>query len=134
MTADDFVAALLNDVPEVQPIVREHMEDNDELLLHLLTAGLRRYAMQAFDSGDSDALGRLLYVIDRALREGNDPGNNAMAVSFVEDTPWWDEAMQPFIARWPEGLRAEADTQRGGPPRRRPQLGTSSYLSAADIR
>jgi hypothetical protein len=34
-------------------VVTEHLEDNDELLLHLLTADLRRYAIEAFQAGPS---------------------------------------------------------------------------------
>jgi hypothetical protein len=44
MTAEGFLSALASEVPETQPVVRGHVEDCDELLLHLLTADLRRYA------------------------------------------------------------------------------------------
>ena len=98
MTAEDFLSALASEVPETQPIVREHLEDNDELLLHLLISDLRRYATDIFTSGKSDVLRKLLDVIDRALLLGNDYVNNAIAVSFVADSGWWDPAMQPFIA------------------------------------
>ena len=47
--------------------MREHVKDYDELLLYLLTADLRRYAIDIFTSGQSDVLRRLLDVIDRAL-------------------------------------------------------------------
>lgn len=117
MSTDQFVAMLLHEVPGVQAVVREHLEDNDgELLLHLLIADLRRYAMQAFDADESDVLGRLLGVVDRAMHDGDDSVENAIAVSFVEDTGWWDDATQPFIAAWPEGLRAEAARQRDRRP------------------
>ena len=112
MTVEDFVAALAAEVPEVAPIVQEHIRDNGGLLLHLLTADLRRYAIEAFNSGASDVVRRLLSLIDRAPREGTDSVTNAMAESFVEDTGWWDDEMQPFIATWPEGLKAEAENQR----------------------
>ena len=112
MTAEDFLSALTSEVPEAEPIAREHLEDNDELLLHLLTADLRRYAIDMFGSERPDVLRRLLGVIDCALLLGNDSVSNAMAVSFVEDSGWWDPAMQPFIASWPPGLQAEARRQR----------------------
>ena len=112
MTATDFLDALARDVPETQPVVVEHLEDNDGLLLHLLTADLRRFAIQSFDAGQSDVLERLLALVDAALRDGTDDVQNAMSVSFVEDTGWWDPATQPFTAAWPAGLRAEVDRQR----------------------
>lgn len=112
MTATDFLDALARDVPETQPVVVEHLEDNDGLLLHLLTADLRRFAIQSFDSGQNDVVDRLLALIDVALRDGTDDVQNAMSVSFVEDTGWWDPTTQPFIDAWPAGLRAEVETQR----------------------
>jgi hypothetical protein len=112
MTAEGFLSALASEVPETQPVVRGHVEDCDELLLHLLTADLRRYAIDLFASGQSDVLRRLPGVIDRALLLGNDYVSNPIAVSFVEDSGWWDPAMQPFIASWPPGPQAEARRQR----------------------
>ncbi len=116
MTADDFLAALAIEVPETQQVVKDHLKDNGQLLLHLLTADLRRSAIDAFASGHPEVLGRLLALIDRALRDGVDDVNNAMAVSFVEDTGWWDPAMQPFIEAWHLGLQAEVDRQRNWRP------------------
>lgn len=114
LTASDFLDMLAKQVPETHPVVREHLDDNDGLLLHVLTADLRRHAIQAFEAGRSDVLSRLLAVVDAALREGTEDVINAMAVSFVEDTGWWDPDMQPFIEAWPAALRAEVDRQRDG--------------------
>jgi hypothetical protein len=111
LTATDLLDTPAREVPETQPVVDEHLEDNDGLLLHLLTADLRRYAIQSFDFGKGDVLDRLLAVVDVALRDGTDDVQNAMAVSFVEDTGYWDPAMQPFVAVWPSSLRAEAERQ-----------------------
>lgn len=116
LTATDLRDTLAREVPEIQPVVDEHLEDNDGLLLHLLTADLRRYAIQSFDSGQGDVLDRLLAVVDVALRDETDDVQNAMAVSFVEDTGCWDPAMQPFVAVWPSSLRAEAERQRDWRP------------------
>ena len=51
MTAEGFLSALASEVPEAQPVLRGHLEDNDELLLQVLTADLRRYAIDIFTSG-----------------------------------------------------------------------------------
>jgi hypothetical protein len=61
-------------------------------------------------------LQRLLDVVNRALLNGTDYVNNAVAVSSVEDTGWWDPAMQPFIESWPAGLQAEARRQQDQGP------------------
>ncbi len=94
-------------------MVDEHLRDQDgELLLHLLVADLRRFAIATFESGDEDLSHRLLSAMDIGFREGDEEVENAIAVSFVEDTGWWDPAMQPFIASWPNGLQAEVTRQR----------------------
>jgi hypothetical protein len=116
MTSTDLLDALARDVPETQPVVDEHLEDNGGLLLHLLTADLRRFAIQSFDVGNGNVLERILALVDVALGEGTGDVQNAMSVSFVEDTGWWDPAMQPFIGAWPTGLRAEVDRQRSQRP------------------
>lgn len=116
MTAEDLLAALAREVPEVQPVVREHLKDNDELLLHLLTDDLRRFAIEAFDSGRTEVLERLLALLDRAFVHGDNYVTNAIAVSFVEDTGGWDPAMQTFIDSWPPGLKDEARRQKESGP------------------
>lgn len=114
LTPSEFLTALTSQVPETAGTLREHLEDQEgELLLHLLTADLRRLAITWFEEGQTECLDRLLGVVDTALREGDGEVQNAMAVSFVEDTGWWDPEMAPFVAVWPEGLRAEAQHQRG---------------------
>ena len=130
MTAEDFLSALASEVPETQPVGRGHFEDNDELLLHLLTADLRRYAIGTFASGQSDVLRSLLGVIDRALLLGNDYVSNAIAVSFVADSGWWDPAMQPFIA----SRRRACRPRRAGNGNPGPRRTSSSRHHAGDRR
>ncbi|WP_155859542.1 hypothetical protein [Cellulomonas sp. KRMCY2] len=48
------------------------------------------------------------------LRQGDDHVRGAIAVSFVEDTGWWEPEMQPFIATWPAELVNELARQRAG--------------------
>lgn len=112
MTETDFLDALAIHVPETHPVVDEHLQDNDGLLLHLLTADRRRIAIQSCDTGQSDVLDRLPALVDVVLRKGTDDVQNAMSVSFVEDIGWWDPAVQPFIEALPAGLRAEVDRRR----------------------
>jgi hypothetical protein len=112
MTEDDFVSAVRREVPEAGQVVSEHVADNGDVLIHLLTADLRRFAVHAFESGQADVLVRLLHVVERGLLDGSDLVQNAVAVSFVEDTGWWDSRTAAFIASWPAGLQAEAERQR----------------------
>lgn len=113
MTEADFIATLRSEVPEAETTVREHLEDNEGgILLHLLIADLRRLAIDAYNSHRPEVLQRLLDVLDRALVGGTPAVNNAIAVSFVEDTGWWNPAMQPFVESWPSDLRAELRRQQ----------------------
>jgi hypothetical protein len=103
-------------VPDLRQLILEHLEDNDEILLHVLTTELRRHATGAFDAGRSPELFRLLGVLNAALMEGDDDVENAIAVSFVEDTGCWDPAMQTFIEAWPPDRHREAERQQDSPP------------------
>lgn len=119
MTEADFVRSLVDEAPEIRDLIDVHLRDQSgELLLHLLVADVRRVAVDAFQRGDGDLLRRLLDLLDRALREGDELVENAVAVSFVEDTGWWEPAMRPFIDAWPAALRAEALHQQSSDPPR----------------
>jgi hypothetical protein len=113
MTRDEFVASLRAAGPEATAIIDENLSDHDgEVLLHLAVADLRRLALSLFEHADSDNLGRLLTALDQGLTEGDPEVVNAVGVSFVEDTGWWDQSTSAFIAGWPAGLRAEVERQR----------------------
>ena len=113
MTRDDFVASLRAAGPEATATVNENLRDQGgEVLLHLMVADLRRLALRLFEQADSDNLGRLLTALNQGLIEGDPEVENAVAVSFVEDTGWWDQSMSAFIDSWPDGLRAEVERQR----------------------
>ncbi|HUF97653.1 MAG TPA: hypothetical protein VMM60_05940 [Ilumatobacter sp.] len=112
VSSNAFLAELSSAVPESQELVAEHLAFHEELLLHLLIADLRRMAIAMFEQDELDPLRRLLAVLDRSLAEGDDFVSNAVAVSFVEDTGWWDPEMSGFMGAWPAGLTAEAERQR----------------------
>ncbi len=58
-------------------------------MLHLLVAGLRRFAERTFDGGPSKVLDRLLHLLAEAFEKADAMVANAIAVSFVEDScPW----------------------------------------------
>lgn len=112
MTKEQFVADLVRECPEALPLVDEHVRDHGEILLHLVAADVLRLATAMFNAGATEALNRCLGVVAAGLTDGDAYVQNAISVSFVEDTPWWDEQMATFMAAWPEALRAEAETYR----------------------
>ena len=112
MASGDFIKGLLDNVPEVRPILDEHVADNGEVLLHLFVARVRDAATAAFENGDRKLSGRIVAVFESGLRNGDEQVKNAVAVSFVEDTPWWEADRQAFIATWPKALREEVKRQK----------------------
>lgn len=112
LTTKQFVDRLLEAAPEVQPLLDEHLADFDEVLPHLLVARVRDMTIEAFDGGDHELASRIVDVLDEGLRIGDESVENAVAVSFVGDTPLWDPARKRFINSWPQGLRDEAERQR----------------------
>jgi hypothetical protein len=110
MTPDDFVTALCELGSRPRSVVDEHLSDHGEVLLHLLTDDLRRLLLTSFEEGDDDLLHRGLALVDRALQIGDEKLRNAVAVSFVEDSGWWEPSVRAFIESWPSGLRAELES------------------------
>ena len=49
-------------------------------------------------------------MFELGLVDGDDRVQNAVSVSFVEDTPLWAAERADFIASWPYRLRAEAES------------------------
>lgn len=112
MTPEAFVDQLRAEVPEAGALVDAHLDEYDELLLHLLVADLRRVLTQAFRDGNVDLVRRGLDVLERALVTGEAGVVNAIAVSFVEGSGGVDPGTQTFIDAWPAALRAEMERQR----------------------
>lgn len=109
MTTEEVVSRLVDSCPETQPIVDEHLEDFDnEILLHLLIVDVRRFAIAAFEAGSLEVLTTCLGVVATGMSDGDDDVQNAIGVSFVEDTLPCDPAMQSYIATWPEALQNAA--------------------------
>jgi hypothetical protein len=112
VTEDNFLELLSTAVPEVAPIVDEHLSDNDgDLLIHLLMSDLRRFATSAFGSGDVATSAKVLHFVGSALDNGDESVQNAVAVSFVEHVGAWPGETPEFIASWPASLLKERDRQ-----------------------
>ena len=117
MTEQQFVEQLVVEVPEAKVVVKEHLLDQEgELLFHLLMADLLRFSVRAFEDAESDVLQRCLTFVDRALREGIDAVVNAVAVSFVENVGHGPSETPAFIDSWPQGLRDEKARQEAWRP------------------
>jgi len=114
MCNEDFVYELGTQVPELQPIISDHLEYFEELLIHLLMSDILRFATEQFGQSSTDVASRVLAVVDVAHRLGDDRLQNAVAVSFVEHFGAWPGETDEFLATWPSPLREELERQRNG--------------------
>jgi hypothetical protein len=112
ITRATFLEELTQAVPDVTPLVAEHLADHDELLAHLLMPDLLRFATAAFAEGRHEVSARLMCFIDECLLRGDDYIENAVAVSFVEHFGAWPGETSVFLETWPDGLRAELRRQQ----------------------
>ena len=116
LTASEFVVSLTAQVPETAVTINQHLADQGgELLLHLLMGDLRLLAIDWFRTGQAEALERLLSVLEQGLVRGDEYVTNAVAVSFVGDSGWWEPETQPLVNALPAGLLAEVERQRSNP-------------------
>lgn len=116
LTTSDFVELLVEAVPEFRPVLDEHLADFDgEVELTVLVADVRRMAIEASDRGDRDLSGRTVDVVDEGFRTGDLTVEDAIAVCFIQDTPWWDRDRKKFIKSWPDAMRDEVERQRKPP-------------------
>lgn len=114
MTSADFVQRLPEAAPRLHTLIDDHLADYDgEVLLHLLMADVRRWVISAFyNLIEEEAIVAVLALLDEALRDGDERLENAVAVSFVEDSCVWHPRMAPFLSAWPLGLQKEAARQQ----------------------
>lgn len=109
----EFLAGVRETNPQLDAVVAEHLADHDgEVLLHLLVADLRRLAHAAHVSGDSAKRDAVLELLDWGLRDGDEALENAVSVSFVEDSGWWEPGMVEYVDSWPPALTEELRRQQ----------------------
>jgi len=107
LDAGDFLDELDRASPEFGRLVSEHLiEQEGELLLHLLVADIRRVAEGAYERRDRQTIRQCLDVMELGLRDGDYPVQNAVAVSFVEDIIFG--LPRRALRAWPPTLQAEA--------------------------
>ena len=112
VTESNFVDRLIAAVPDLVPVVNEHLADSEgELLLHLLVADVLRFSSGAFDSGDRATASKVLTFMSAAFENADGNVSNAIAVSFVELVGALPNETPEFIASWPRPLLDERDRQ-----------------------
>ena len=64
----------------------------------MANAASDRFTISSFENGDLDVMHRCLAVMSAGLEDGDDYVENAVAVSFVEDTGWWEPGMEALAS------------------------------------
>lgn len=116
-------AALFAQVGAVAPsfgaVAQEHLEDNGELLPHLLMADLLRYVGASLSSSGESLASQsevlaVLAVLDAAAACGNEETENVVAVSFCEgiESESFFPKLQPLLG---PALRRHIRNQRAVP-------------------
>lgn len=81
------VYSLVDSVPDLAPILREHLEDNNgELLPHVFFGDVTRWAVRQ-DERDAESIDALLATLEIDYANGDDAVRELIVVSFLENLP-----------------------------------------------
>jgi hypothetical protein len=103
---------LVTSVAGTGPILAEHVDDNDEVLPHLLIADLRRWFVDAVVAGNNRSFTDFLAAIEFLYASEDPDTSNVVGVSFVEDllaVPDANEQAAIEVIRQLAGPRTLAD-------------------------
>lgn len=103
-----FTVALLEAVPELEPVYKAHIDNNDEVLEHVFMGDVTRFAEQIY-AGDpeSECLARLLKFLDDAFATGDEMVQELVSVSFLENLSRDQESYEGIRDRLSESLARE---------------------------
>ena len=84
--AVDFITLLVQEVPELSSVLAEHMDENDEILPHVLMGDITRLACAKMENDpDSPSVRALLNRLEAAYAFGSEPVKELISVSFLEN-------------------------------------------------
>ena len=107
MKASDVCEELVHKVPLLAGLLKEHIEDYDELLPHVFMGEVSRYVV-SYREGRKQ-IGDFL---DECFRDCGDDIQNLIAVSFVENLVSEDEFERALDGASADALRKEWRKQR----------------------
>lgn len=82
-----FVGHLAHVVTSIAPVLQEHLDDNDGVVLpHIVMADIERWA-ESVVQANSDDLAVLLNELEAAFASGDEDVTELIAVSFLEHIP-----------------------------------------------
>ena len=104
----NFTNRLIAQLPELEHVRREHLDDYDELLPHVFLGDVTRFVVLNLPRKDAAGwIDRFLNQIEIGLLSGNDEVGELIAVSFVENLCGENAAIQALLPGMGKLLRAE---------------------------
>lgn len=86
-SSEQLMHDLFREFPDLEPLMAEHLEDQEgELLPYLLMADLVRWAQQKVN-GNPERVSALIAWLEIHCEQADEPVRNLIAVGFVENIP-----------------------------------------------
>ena len=87
LTYPNVVQALVDEVPGLRPLLREHLQDNDEVLAHVVFGDLTRFVQEtALQRGaNSPVVANILNFLEDAMSSEDEKVRELVSVSFLEN-------------------------------------------------
>lgn len=91
-----FCRELAERFPRLRPILIEHEELNEDVLPHVFFGDFRRFVEELLSEGVTAQLKPIFNFLEEAYNRGDDPIENVIAVSFLEDL-WDHPEIKPLL-------------------------------------
>lgn len=106
-----YTEKLIQSVPALQQIYREHLRDNDVLLPHVLFGEITRFVVNKARKAEYDSsIARLLNEFENGLKEGPEEVRELISASFVENLCGETGAIKALKPLMREKLRSKLAT------------------------
>ena len=81
-----FIEYLISEIPQIKDIYNEHINDYDELLMHVLFGDITRFAVSLYKKNSNDeTLKKLLLILDEGFTTSDKKLQELISVSFLEN-------------------------------------------------
>jgi hypothetical protein len=109
-----FVDRLVNEVPELAEVYRQHLADCGLLLPHVFMGDVTRYVVsQVMSSSPTEPVSRILNLLERGLQSDDQQVKELIGVSFIENLSDEEVALHRLLPQFGEALRREVRSIHG---------------------
>jgi len=114
MNDREFLEALLERIPKLSSLYDKHIQDNDELLSHLLMADLTRFAVKESRNPEAQSvIAEMFEYLEEGLLTGSKEVRELIGVSFAENLRGEHVALEFLRPLMRPRLRSEVDWSCG---------------------